>query len=478
LNFAAPTTWWGDSGEYSTMPYLSGVLHQPGYNVYLFVGKIFSLIPIGDYGFRANMMSVFFGAAVSSLLFLLLYELTKDRFSSILAALFFCLSFTFWSQSVIADVHTFNMFLIIILLFLIFQWDKKRDAKSLYLFTIVWSISLSAHITNILFAPAFVYFIATGNFKMLKKKLPKLVVLFIIGLLPFLWTMVAANSFSPPPMTKYYFGSTIFPNTPENFFKYVTMSEIDPLNPGFGFDGLVARWFSYAKILQGNFIIIGVIFGIIGIWELLKENRRKVILLILMYLGNLLYFLNHPASEMFSLYLPSFLIFSIWITFGIKSIVRQIKFPKYAATKIIIVIVVGIILFAAPFYGSGFPSIGIATLNYRGDNQTAVFAEKVFTAAEKDSVIITSWEEYAVLFYYQKVYGQRTDLNIYDLEKETEIIDFLQKYDWPEKVYFTSQELSEIGLENINSKYELKQTLRLDFPSTNNFRILYEVVKK
>lgn len=478
LYFSAPTVWWGDNAEYATMPYLSGVLHPPGYNIYLFVGKIFSFIPIGDIGFRGNLMSVFFGALTVPLLFLLIYELTKNRFSSVIGSLFFGFSFTFWSQAILPEVHTFNMFFVVVLLFIIFEWEKYRKKEYLYIFTLLYSLSLSAHITNILFFPAFLYFIFVQDFKTFKKKLHILIILFLIGLTPFLWTAISVNNFTPPPMATNYFGSTVFPNTTENFIRYVTVSEFNPLKPGFGISDLVARWFSYTKIIQGNFAVIGVIIGIIGIWELFKERRKTAIMLILMYLGNLLYFLNHPASQMFSLYMSSFLIFSIWIGLGVRKLHKEIKFPKATFTKLISIIIIGLLLFLIPIYGSKYPSIGFAPIDLRGDNQTTVFAEKVFGVVDSDSIIMTSWHEYAVLYYYQKVYDVRNDILLYDFENEKDIMKFMSRQDFSRKIYYTSKEVTKLGIDNFTESYDLKQVFRLDFPSTGDYRILYEVLKK
>jgi hypothetical protein len=331
-----------------------------------------------------------------------------------------------------------------------------------------------------LFAPAFIYFVATGDFRTLKRKLPKLIIIFIIGMLPFLWTLISVNNFAPPPMAKYYFGSSIYPNNFNNFIKYVTVSEFDPLQPGFGFGELANRVFSYTKILQGNFIIIGVILGIIGIWEMLKENKRLAILLVLMFLGNMLYLLNHPASDMFSLYLPSFLIFSVWIGFGVSKIkspyFRNILDNGYA--KIIIVIMLAAVLFSITLYSSRFQSIGMAPVSHRDDWQTKVFAEKVFDATENNATVLTSWREYAVIYYYQKIYGKRIDIKIYEFRTENEILDFLGRIDTKNKLYFTSEDITTDGIDRLKEQYMLTKIFDLDFNTTKNYKILYEINKR
>ena len=46
-----------DGSELATIPSLLGLAHPPGYPLYIWLGKLFSLLPLGDVAFRMNLMS-------------------------------------------------------------------------------------------------------------------------------------------------------------------------------------------------------------------------------------------------------------------------------------------------------------------------------------------------------------------------------------------------------------------------------------
>jgi len=51
-----------DGNELATIPYLLGLAHSPGYPVYTWLGKLFTLLPFGDMAHRVNLMSAVMGA--------------------------------------------------------------------------------------------------------------------------------------------------------------------------------------------------------------------------------------------------------------------------------------------------------------------------------------------------------------------------------------------------------------------------------
>jgi len=59
---ACPTVYLGDSGELTAAAFSIGIPHNSGYPLYVLLGKLFCLIPLGSIGFRVNLMSCFFGA--------------------------------------------------------------------------------------------------------------------------------------------------------------------------------------------------------------------------------------------------------------------------------------------------------------------------------------------------------------------------------------------------------------------------------
>ena len=58
----SPGVYGFDSAELSTGAYTLGIVHPPGYPLYLLIAHLFVQLPIGDVAYRVNLMSAVFGA--------------------------------------------------------------------------------------------------------------------------------------------------------------------------------------------------------------------------------------------------------------------------------------------------------------------------------------------------------------------------------------------------------------------------------
>jgi len=96
----APAVYPFDSAELATASHVLGIIHAPGYPLYLILGKLFSLLPIGNVAYRMNLMSAVFGAATSVTTFLVLVELTRRRFISLAGTFALAFSYYFWQEAV------------------------------------------------------------------------------------------------------------------------------------------------------------------------------------------------------------------------------------------------------------------------------------------------------------------------------------------------------------------------------------------
>ena len=68
LRTLAPTVYGFDSAELATGVYSGGIVHPPGFPLYMLIGRMFILLPIGDVAYRLNLMSSFFASCTVGLL--------------------------------------------------------------------------------------------------------------------------------------------------------------------------------------------------------------------------------------------------------------------------------------------------------------------------------------------------------------------------------------------------------------------------
>ena len=126
LRTVAPTISFWDCGEFITAAVTMGVPHPPGAPFFQLVGRMLSLLPLGDLGFRVNLMSTFSSSLTVLFVYLVSIRLLrqwKGEPQNAMAALTmllsaatgaFILSFsdTFWFNASEAEVYGIGMFFI------------------------------------------------------------------------------------------------------------------------------------------------------------------------------------------------------------------------------------------------------------------------------------------------------------------------------------------------------------------------------
>jgi thioredoxin-like negative regulator of GroEL len=202
LRTVAPTTSFWDCGEFIACSRILGVMHPPGAPLYLLIGRILTLIPfIKDIGLRVNLFSVFISAATVVLTYLVIVQLIRrwrgearnweERLilygSSVLGALAFAFTDSFWFNAVEAEVYALSMFFTAAVVWIALYWGERSEQAGsiLLIFLIFYLFGLAAgvHLLNVLAFP-FVLLIAFFHNNRTVRRL--LLLLFIQGMVPFL----------------------------------------------------------------------------------------------------------------------------------------------------------------------------------------------------------------------------------------------------------------------------------------------------
>ncbi|MBN1884957.1 MAG: DUF2723 domain-containing protein [Candidatus Krumholzibacteriota bacterium] len=132
-----PTTSFWDSGEFIATSYILGIPHSPGTPLYVLVGRVFSMLPIGmSVAERVNFLSVVFGAlgvlltyliSASALRFMFGRPVDKlTRFIHLAApavgAFYLAFSDTYWRDSTEAEVYSLSAFVMGLCTLLALRW--------------------------------------------------------------------------------------------------------------------------------------------------------------------------------------------------------------------------------------------------------------------------------------------------------------------------------------------------------------------
>ncbi len=466
MKFLAPSIFQGDPAEYCLASYTLGIPHPNGYPIYTWIGHLFTFLPVGNIAYRVNLMSAFFGAATVSLIYTIVLKIaiwnknhhntslnTSNqnsfvniyRFIAVVAALSLAFSRTFWSQSEFAEVYTFNAFFVALIILILLLWSENKNNKFLYAFFLIYGLSIGAHASNVLFMPVFLLYITLNNYKVFlnpqtpvfgaskssicssgnsfpstpknrrffeRIKNPSLfLLLFIIGISQFLYILIRASQYPEYSYISPGFNDWWYLITAKQYSHYLV----------FSIPQIPQRILMYLNFLKENFLVLGSLFGIIGIIELFRKNIKVFTLLILMFILNTAFYINYHVFDVEVMFIPSFLIFSVFIGIGIVTIFEFIKnksdnfkgiisykkrnFEIFNITIIIFLIIS--ILMPASFYFANQDDI-----KQINDDKFVNFAYEGLKEIPSNSTIITYWHPFTAFKYFQITENINPDVKI------------------------------------------------------------------
>ncbi|TKC63522.1 DUF2723 domain-containing protein [Pedobacter hiemivivus] len=168
-----PSASFWDCGEFLSASNKLEVGHQPGAPLFLMIGKMFSLLAMGDtakIAYWINFSSVLFSGATIMFLYWTITALaskiypkeksTVQSFSIIAAgvigALAYTFSDTFWFSAVEAEVYALSTLFTAIVFWSILKWENNMDNRWLVLIAFLVGLSIGVHLLSLLAIPAIV----------------------------------------------------------------------------------------------------------------------------------------------------------------------------------------------------------------------------------------------------------------------------------------------------------------------------------
>jgi hypothetical protein len=451
----APTITWrndgADGGDLIAAAYTLGIAHPPGYPMYVVLGKLFTLLPIGDVAYRVNLMSAFFAAATIPLVYLITLGLCRSlsrgegtrarRVAASTAALCFAFSPTFWSQATIAEVYTLNAFFVALLFYLLLKWrgeDGQRTAAGddrqkgyLLLAAFIYGLSLGNHLSMLALAPAVLFLIVQGKHHLRHRRLqqrpanhpindhpttrPNRTHLkgllaaglsFLLGLSIYL--LLPLRAMQHPPVN---WGD---PHTWQGFLWTVS----GQLYRGFAFSlspaYIPARASAWANLLVQQFGWWGLLLGLIGLWHCLNEARAFSTFSLLAFGAVIIYAITYDTTDSYVYLIPSYLVFATWLGAGIHYLLtalRQVqqegssRFTFYVSRLTLLFLCLPLISLWRNF----------SSLDLSNDRVAYDYGTQAFEVLEPSAIVIADTDPHTfTLWYFSYVVGERPDVVVLD----------------------------------------------------------------
>jgi hypothetical protein len=158
LRTLAPDVLYSDSAEFQTLAYSLSTTHSTGYPIYLLLARVAGLIPIETLAWRINLFSAVSAGAAIGLMYLATRYITPSRTAALFVSATLALSYTFWSQAIIAEVYAPGLTLLAAITVLAFHWHAAPYERTWAAFAagLLWGLGLGVHASVWLYLPALI----------------------------------------------------------------------------------------------------------------------------------------------------------------------------------------------------------------------------------------------------------------------------------------------------------------------------------
>ena len=395
-----------DSGEFIAAAASWGVCHPPGYPLYTMLAKLATvLLPFGPIALRVNMASAVLGALASAAACLTVIRVTRCRLAGWVAGAALGVSHQFWMLSVVAEVYSLQAFLLASQLLLLAVWSENRKLRYLYVFALLYGLSLTNHQTIAGLAPFYAIYVFLTEPKLVRRPLvlAALLGLFALGLSPYLLLLARSAAHPAINWAELEILRDLWDHAMRKQYEGVTKGEIRTLA---GFLGQLGAIFAYGV---KQFTWIGAALAAGGLaWQLTRGKGRNAFL----WLATLLVssvavamYTNFPAtraylSANYQFFLPVNVILALWLGLAAAGIVRLTK--AHVLAKVALV-AFPLLVFAANHFDA----------NKRHYYLNQDLARNLVETLEPDAIVTGTNDlvNFAIL-YEQVIYGRRTDIEL------------------------------------------------------------------
>jgi hypothetical protein len=396
---------WGDTAELSLQAYRLGVTHPPGYPVHTFLGRLF-IFAFSEPIVATTVMSAICTSLAVGLLTLMVLEMTGDRFASLIAAFIFAFSSIIWEMAVITEVYNVNIFFFALSLYLILSWYRKPSKKLLIASALAFGISLGSYLANLLLLPAFIFLILQKPKNRMSSLITFLVFVGLLGCLMLGWSVFRSQA--TPPL-----GTLYVPNSPKNAILYFTGRQYGTISvQSIGF--YLKRPIEHAYRFSLNILGVGALLGLVGFLSQWRTQRPQAITLFIIAAVNLGYFTTYKIWDYFTMVTPSYLVFSIWIAFGVHFLSRLDR-PRitWILRVCLVTLIVAVFVVRLP-----------SRLARAHSSPNTEFCLASFDIFPRDAVVVTGFGALTALLYFQEVHNLRTDVTLIEHKWKPRHYDF------------------------------------------------------
>jgi len=429
-----------DSAEFQVLAEQLGIAHCPGYPVYLLLAKLFTFLPFGDIAYRVNLFSAFMAALTVTGVYLANRLLLPSRWAAIFGAMLLTVSYTFWSQAVIAEVYSAGAAFTVWIVTCVLGWEKTGKNYLLFVGGLLGGLSLGVHTSVVVVAPGILVYLwlhQKGRSAIWRSAISGA----LAGVLIWLLVFTILDSNYPP--------ANIFNGAYETARSSYGLSQEDVQKPwvriwfvatnqqwrsalDFDWKEMQEQAGTYVSMLPREFSFISIALMVLGVVCLLWKRRDAAALFGMSLVIHWLISFNYRVRDIYVFYITGYVILAIFAAFGLDWICQLLarvstKWDRHLRAGVSLLIIVfslgGMLVPRMPAIREGqVPFIGEeGYLLWEDPAAISGIASMTVAQMKPESVFFVDWLWLYVYYYAAHVEGERLDLRFIEPNPRSDV---------------------------------------------------------
>ncbi len=412
-----------DTFEFQVVAPQLGIAHPTGYPLYLVLGKLFSLLPVGTTAWRINLASAVYSIVAAVIIYWLARRLTEQPPAAMVGAVAWGLAPVVWGQAIVAEVYTLHALIVAVALWLMTlltltdgRPDALRQQRLALALAFTIGLGLTNHLTTVFLIPPALLVavyqlmdrrqVGNGIKRIDWRFFGLLVAAFCLPLLLYFYLPLRWQAVNGEPMGAARFVEWVVGGRFQGALKWMAWVR-DPARYGIVGRLIYDNW--------GWFYLAWAALGVVYLW--LKQRRIALVLLVAA-VGFAFYALNYYVPDLAVFLLPVHVVIAVSLAAGVAGAIAwlsrlswTVRLPTGVVAGLLFLVAAGPLVWRTADLW--------VTLDQSARDGGEAWARGVMSRPlAPGGAILADSEKIAPLYYLQQNEGLRPDLDIMVLPDE------------------------------------------------------------